>query len=460
MLSHTQTDQQPGAEAETVVVGLGATGLACARYFSSVDKPFRVVDSRDAPPALSQFKREFPEVSVALGANWGSALLPAKQLVVSPGVSIQTPAIKSAKEQGASITGDVDIFSQQVAAPIVAITGSNGKSTVCAMVASILKHARRDFALGGNLDGDLSKPVLDLLRESPRELYVLEVSSFQLETTVALNAEVASIINMSEDHLDRHGTMENYARAKQRIFNGCRKLVINRDDPRSKPAPPLQRETLTFGLGAPADGELGVIVRDGKPCLSLGSRVIIPVADLKIAGTHNIANALAAAAVALHLDVPMTDIAVGLGEFSGLAHRCQWVAERGQVAFYNDSKATNAASATAAVSGLGGLLPGKLVVILGGESKGDQTDALGLALKKFARALILIGRDADVFAERFAGIAPIHRAATMEEAVALGVANARPGDAVLLSPACASFDMFANFQERGLAFKQAVEALV
>ena len=259
----------------TVIVGLGDTGLSCIKYFASKGEKLKVVDTRLQPPGLRALRELFPDIECELGEFSMATFLQAKQLVVSPGVSVQGETIAAARNAGVPITGDIDIFSKQVGAPIVAVTGSNGKSTVVALLAEILKQAGKNFGLGGNLDGANFKPALDLLAEGKKDLYVLELSSFQLETTERLGAEVATLLNLSADHMDRYASLDDYHRAKQKIFVGCHQLVVNRDDSNSLPVEKTDAAVWDFGFGRPGTNGLGLLEEDGEQYLAYQFEKII-----------------------------------------------------------------------------------------------------------------------------------------------------------------------------------------
>ncbi len=443
----------------SVIVGLGDTGFSCARYFIRRNLDFRVVDDRRRPPRLADLENLKPDVEVDLGEFHAEKLLDAHELVVSPGVDLRTPALAAAVESGVPVTGDIDIFSREARGPIVAVTGSNGKSTVVEMLARILDEANIDYGLGGNLDGRSFCPALNLLEDEDKDWYLLEISSFQLETTRRLNAEVALILNLSADHLDRYDALEDYARAKQRVFRGCRRVVLNRDEPFSRPPDSVAAPVISFGLDAPAPEEAGLLQYESERWLAFGNEPYLPVSALKAPGDHNVSNALAAMALALAMGVGKEPIVTGLGRFAGLPHRCQWVANIAGVDYYNDSKATNPGATAAAVLNLARARAGRVLLIAGGVGKGADFSALAPVVRESTRAAVLIGRDA----ERIAGILkpeiPLSLADTLDEAVAIAREQALPGDAVLLSPACASFDMFENFQHRGESFIRCVESL-
>ena len=443
----------------TVIVGLGDTGLSCVKFFASRGEKVKVVDSRDEPPGLAELIETYPDVEYELGDFNLETFVTARQLVVSPGLSVRSVEIEAAKEAGVVITGDIDIFSKQVAAPIIAVTGSNGKSTVVAMLAEILRKAGRNFGLGGNLDGANFKPALDLLAEDEKDLYLLELSSFQLETTASLGAAVATILNLSADHMDRYEGIDDYHRAKQRIFTGCKQVVINRDDKKSYPLEESDATVWDFGFGRAGVNGLGLLEEGGDSYLAYQLEKIVSVNELKVFGQHNISNVLAAVALAMAIDIDMNAIKTAITEFSGLPHRCQWVANIDGVDFYNDSKGTNVGATLAAVEGLGEHISGHIVLIAGGIAKGADFTALVPAMNKWGKAVILIGQDAAEMASYFDNEIPTYFASDMPEATRVALQQSTAGDAVLLSPACASFDMFENFQHRGFAFMESVETL-
>ncbi|MHA3887097.1 UDP-N-acetylmuramoyl-L-alanine--D-glutamate ligase [Stutzerimonas degradans] len=438
-----------------IVVGLGKSGMSVVRHLARRGLPFAVADTRANPPELATLKAQYPGVEVRCGELDVEFLCRASELLVSPGLAIATPALQAAAARGVKLSGDIDLFAREAKAPIVAITGSNAKSTVTTLVGEMAVAAGRKVAVGGNL----GTPALDLLNDEV-ELYVLELSSFQLETTDQLNAEVATCLNVSEDHMDRYSGLPAYHQAKHRIFRGARQVVINRDDRLSRPLIGEDVPVWSFGLGKPDFKGFGLLEEGGEKYLAFQFETLMPVSELKIRGAHNQANALAALALGHAVGLPFDAMLQTLRSFAGLAHRCQWVGERGGVAFYDDSKATNVGAALAAIDGLGADIPGKLVLIAGGDGKGADFSALHAPVARYCRAVVLLGRDADLLFAALDGAAPLLRVRTLEEAVQQAAACATAGDAVLLSPACASLDMFKNFEERGRLFAAAVEALV
>ncbi len=438
-----------------IVVGLGKSGMSLVRFLARQGLPFAVVDTRANPPELATLREQFPQVEVRCGELDVEFLCRANELLVSPGLAIATPALQAAAARGVKLSGDIDLFARYAKAPIVAITGSNAKSTVTTLVGEMAAAAGKKVAVGGNL----GTPALDLLSDEV-ELYVLELSSFQLETTDQLNAEVATCLNISEDHMDRYADLPAYHLAKHRIFRGARQVVVNRDDALSRPLVADGLPCWYFGLGKPDFKRFGLIEENGEKCLGYQFAALLPVRELKIRGAHNQSNALAALALGHAVGLPFEPMLRTLRSFAGLAHRCQWVGERKGVAYYDDSKATNVGAALAAIEGLGVDIAGKLVLIAGGDGKGADFSALRAPVAKFCRAVILLGRDAERLAEALGDAAPLIRVQSLEEAVQRAAELAQAGDAVLLSPACASLDMFKNFEERGRLFAQAVEALV
>ncbi|MFG0382980.1 UDP-N-acetylmuramoyl-L-alanine--D-glutamate ligase [Pseudomonas sp. zbq_18] len=437
-----------------IVVGLGKSGMSLVRFLAQQGVRFAVADTRANPPELATLQRDYPEVEVRCGELDADFLCRASELYVSPGLALATPALREAAARGVKMSGDIDLFTRHAKAPIVAITGSNAKSTVTTLVGEMAAAAGRKVAVGGNI----GTPALDLLSDEV-ELYVLELSSFQLETTERLGAEVATCLNISEDHMDRYDGMAQYHLAKHRIFRGARQVVVNRDDALSRPLIADQVPCWTFGLGKPDFKRFGLIEEHGEKQLAFQFEALMPTAELKIRGAHNQSNALAALALGHAVGLPFAAMLDTLRNFAGLPHRCQWVRELRGVSYYDDSKATNVGAALAAIEGLGADIAGKLVLIAGGDGKGADFSALKAPVGKFCRAVVLLGRDAELLAEALGDATPLVRVNTLDEAVQRCAELAESGDAVLLSPACASLDMFKNFEERGRLFAQAAEAL-
>lgn len=442
-----------------VIVGLGKTGLSCARYFHAVGEAFKVVDNRFSPPCLPEFEAEFPFSDIELGGFSEDTLLQAGEIVLSPGVSLKTPEIAKAIGAGVPVTGDIDIFSRHVKAPLIAVTGSNGKSTVVTLVAEMAREAGISVGVGGNLDGRASMPALDLLRLEPKELYVLELSSFQLETTQKLGAEAAVILTISEDHLDRYASMDEYIAAKQRIFRGCHQAVVNLDDAASRPLTTDAMVLWAYGFGGPGARQVGIVLHGNEQWLAIGEHRIMPVSDIRLIGQHNTANAMAAYALGCAAGIPEAAMITVLREFGGLPHRCQLIRSLRGVDYYNDSKGTNVGATVAAIQGIARRVRGELVLIAGGVGKDADFSPLLPVLDRYVKRVILIGKDADRLAALIGNRVDLMRASSMEEAVSEASETAREGDAVVLSPACASYDMFKDFAHRGRVFAAAVEAL-
>jgi UDP-N-acetylmuramoylalanine--D-glutamate ligase len=435
---------------DTLVVGLGDTGLACARFLAARGERFAVADSRTNPPGIDELKRELPEVACHCGDFDATLLRSARRLLLSPGVAPQHPAIAAAQQAGVAVLGDIELFARHADAPVVAITGSNGKSTVTTLLGEMAQAAGKVVRVGGNI----GTPALALLSAEAPDLYVLELSSFQLEVTSSLNAAAAVVLNISEDHLDRHGTLSHYAAIKQTIYRGDGVVILNRDDAQVMAMAQPGRVTVSFGLdGAPTENDFGLLQRDGISWLGKGHEPLLAVTAMKMPGRHNWSNALAALALGEAVGIDMAAMVQVLRDFPGLPHRCQWVAEQHGVNFYEDSKGTNVGATLAALEGM----PGERVVLIaGGQGKGQDFAPLRPALAARARAVVLMGEDAPLMEQALAGAAPLVLAADIDDAVARARELAQPGDSVLLSPACASFDMFRNYVHRGEAFVAAV----
>ncbi|WP_207883771.1 UDP-N-acetylmuramoyl-L-alanine--D-glutamate ligase [Pseudomonas sp. 30_B] len=437
-----------------IVVGLGKSGMSLVRYLARQGVSFAVADTRANPPELATLREQYPQVEVRCGDLDADFLCRASELYVSPGLSLRVPALVEAAARGVRMSGDVDLFARHAKAPIVAITGSNAKSTVTTLVGDMAKAAGKRVAVGGNL----GTPALDLLADDV-ELYVVELSSFQLETCERLDAEVATCLNVSEDHMDRYDGMADYHLAKHRIFRGARQVVVNRADALSRPLIADNVPCWTFGINKPDFKAFGLIEEDGEKWLAFQFDKLMPARELKIRGAHNQSNALAALALGHAIGLPFEPMLQTLREFAGLAHRCQWVRERNGVNYYDDSKATNVGAALAAIEGLGADIDGKLVLIAGGDGKGADFSDLRSPVEQHCRAVVLLGRDAERVGAAIGNAVPKVRVNTLDEAVEHAADLALPGDAVLLSPACASLDMFKNYEERGRLFAKAVEEL-
>lgn len=439
-----------------VVAGLGISGVSAVNFLHERGYQVAVTDSRTHPPGHDQIPAG---IQTSFGQLDTELLLQAEEIILSPGLAPQLPEIQQAIAKGISVVGDIQLLRRATEVPIVAITGSNAKSTVTTLIGLMAKEAGKKVAVGGNL----GRPALDLLKDQP-ELIILELSSFQLETTSLLNAEVAVVLNMSEDHLDRHGDMLGYHAAKHRIFQGVKKVVFNRDDALSRPLVPDAVPVQSFGLNAPDMNQYGVLCdTDGTLWLARGRERLLKSTEMYIQGTHNIANALACLALGEAIGLPLNSMLETLKSFKGLAHRCEYVDTVNNVRYYNDSKGTNIGATLAAIEGLGAAIAprkGKVVVILGGQGKGQDFKALRAAVQQYVKTVVLIGEDALKIEQSIEGSTEILKAATLQEAVQLCHAKADAEDVVLLSPACASFDMFKGYDDRGHQFVACVKALV
>jgi UDP-N-acetylmuramoylalanine--D-glutamate ligase len=427
-----------------LVLGLGDTGLSLARWIEREGGRVRMADSRRDPPRREAFAGE-----LHTGA-FSAALLDDVDLVcVSPGVSLEEEIIRGAVAKGIPVLGDIELFAWHARQPVLAVTGTNGKSTVTALAGHLLRAAGMDCEVAGNI----GPPVLEAFEKRLRtgtlpQSWVLELSSYQLETTWSLAPAAAAMLNLTEDHFDRYAGLEEYGAAKARIFMGAGMQVLNRDDPRSTAMAQPGKTVVTFGLDAPpTPKDFGV---DGGRLVQ-GRQPILPVDELAIRGSHNVANALAACALTSEIGIDLDAISRGLKTFRGLPHRLQLVATRRGVDWYDDSKGTNVGATVAALRGLAR----KAVLILGGEGKGQDFSPLREPVREFASQVLLIGRDAPLIAKAVGG----ESCGSLEEAVARAAQLAKPGEAVLLSPACASFDMFRDYRHRGEAFAQAVARL-
>ncbi len=443
-----------------LVLGLGETGLSLVRWLSAQGARLRVADTRAVPPGIDEAVKYLARADVHCGP-FDAALLNGVGLVaISPGVPVADLLVQRALRLGIPVAGDIELFAQALPESnrpkIIAITGANGKTTVTSMVGAMCREAGLDTEVAGNI----SPAVLDvLLQRKGRQpqVWVLELSSFQLETTSSLAPDAATVLNVTEDHLDRYPDMDAYAAAKERIFIGCRTRVLNRDDARSNAMARAGSACVKFGIHAPQRNGDWSIVREGaETWLVQGQRRVMNAADLQVAGLHNIANALAALALCRAIELPLEPLCDALRKFKGLPHRVERVAELAGVAYFDDSKGTNVGATEAALKGL----QRPAVVILGGDGKGQDFTPLKAAVADYARAAVLIGRDAGKIEAALQGCGkPIVHATDMRDAVRQGAALAQPGDAVLLSPACASFDMFRNYEHRAQVFVAAVQEL-
>jgi UDP-N-acetylmuramoylalanine--D-glutamate ligase len=447
----------PSGTRSAVIAGLGKTGLSCARYLLAHGWSIAVTDTRAQPPELAKLRALDANVPVRLGGLDTTLLDDALCVVASPGLALADPFFIAARSRGLEIVGDVELFARAVDAPVAGITGTNGKSTVTTLVGRMAERAGMRVRVGGNL----GEPALDLLGAAESdaqrtELYVLELSSYQLETTVSLDLKAAAVLNVTPDHMDRYATLEDYAEAKARIFARCDTAVINLDDALVVAMPRPGQRTLSFSLRASIGADYAVTTdSDSKWWLSRRGEPLMAVSSMKIQGLHNAANALAALALGEALGLPLPAMLEELAAFPGLPHRSQWVADVNGVTYVNDSKGTNVGATLAAVAGMSG----PLVMIAGGDGKNQDFTPLREAFRGKVRHTVLIGRDAAAIARVLAGVCTVENAATLEDAVRAAARAARAGDTVLLSPACASLDMFRDYTHRGAVFTEAVKGL-
>jgi UDP-N-acetylmuramoylalanine--D-glutamate ligase len=448
-----------------LVMGLGESGLAMTQWLTRQGARLRIADSRDQPPAAAQLERIAPGAELVTGAFQTGLLDGIELLALSPGLSRREPVVLEAQRRGIALTGEIELFAGALCSlgmreqtKVIAITGTNGKTTVTSMTGEMCRAAGPSTEVAGNISPAALTALVACLDGGKRpQIWVLEVSSFQLETTATLAPDAAAVLNVSDDHLDRYEGIEEYAAAKARIFQGAGVQVLNRQDARVAAMRLPGRRVVTFGLDAPAGPEdFGLLAPDGTPWLARGQSPLMPVADLPVAGLHNLANALAGLALCYAVGLPQPPLLEALRRFRGLAHRTQKIAEIDGVAFYDDSKGTNVGATLAALEGLGSTV----VLIAGGEGKGQDFTPLRNAVARHARAVILIGRDAPLIERALegSGVTPV-RVPDMHCAVTSAFAAARPGEAVLLSPACASFDMFRNYAHRAEVFAAAVGEL-
>lgn len=450
------TQQQ---QIESVIVGLGTTGLSVARYLSSQNLDFAVVDSREDPPGADELKRDYAEIPYHFGDFDTSWLIRSKQLVVNPGIAIETKEIQKAKQSGVDVIGDIELFARNISGvkPVIAITGSNGKTTVTSLLDLMARKSGVAVGTGGNI----GTAALDLLDDEDTQLFILELSSYQLETTPSLQTLAAVILNVSEDHLDRYNNnLDEYAQAKALIYKNCEHIIFNREDTYSSQFAEdavKGKSIVSFGLDKPEAGQYGLLQKDGVDWLAKGNKLLLQADEIKVSGTHNIANSLAALALGEVAGLKLPAMLDAVREYEGMEHRTKWLTALDGVNWYNDSKGTNVGATLAALSGL----PGKTVLIAGGQGKGADFSPLAKVISEKARAVVLMGEDAGKIAEILDGSIKTVFVDSMNEAVNKAYQLAKGGeqDNVLLSPACASFDMFKNYVLRGEVFIDEVLAL-
>ena len=437
--------------AATLVVGLGATGVATARYLAARGVDVTVIDSRPAPPGLDELRDTHPGIRVILESQDPRWLEGVGQVVLSPGLGLDTPVAAQARQAGIPLLGDIELFARAVTEPVLAVTGSNGKSTVVTLLERMLSATGLDVAAGGNL----GPPALQLLEESA-DIYLLEISSFQLETTETLKPQVATVLNISPDHLDRHGSLTEYAACKSKLLRAADTAVFNWDDPLVREMSREHPRAIPFSLRENPENGYGIMEHQGERWFAGQRKPLLPVAAMHLRGAHNEANALAALAFSGALERDLSPQLEALEQFAGLPHRCQWVGEKDGVTFINDSKGTNVAATVAALEGL----KGPFVLIAGGQSKGADFSSLAASAPGRLIGAVLIGEAAEKLEGALSGSCPTRVAGDLAAAVDLAWAFATTGTTILLSPACASMDMFADYAERGEAYIAAVQELL
>ncbi|MBP3946687.1 UDP-N-acetylmuramoyl-L-alanine--D-glutamate ligase [Psychrobacter sp. K31L] len=464
-LTATETLLHKGSGLQ-VVVGLGQSGLSVANYLTKQGYHVAVTDSQPTPALAEQLPaaidiRQFGAIDAEL-------LQQAARIIISPGISLDTDAVAAARRANIPVVSDIQLFCEACTVPIVAITGSNAKSTVTTLVGQMAADAGINVGVGGNI----GVPALNLLANPDMQLAVLELSSFQLETVTNLGAQVATVLNMSPDHLDRHGDMLGYHQAKHRIFQGAKSVVINREDALTRPLVADNLPRLSTGIHAPDKGHYGLITDpEGQIYLARGTERLLSADKLQIKGRHNLLNAQAALALGELAGLPLDSMLNTLQQFTGLEHRCQYVATAASLDYFNDSKGTNIGSTMAAIEGLGAVYApkdGKLLLILGGQGKGQKFGELTPFINKYVSQVLFIGEDAKQIeqhlrATKLSDEVALHQCQTLENAFAtiqqVTTSSLSQVQAVLLSPACASFDQFSGYAARGEHFSQLVSQL-
>lgn len=440
-----------GLTGRQVIVGLGRTGLSVARHLRARGIEFAVTDSRAAPPELAALRELAANAELRVGGFDVSLLEGAAQVIASPGVSLREPILATALERRIPVIGDIELFARAARAPVAAVTGTNGKSTVTTLVAAMARAAGLRAVAGGNL----GRPALDLLGDAAPDLYVLELSSFQLETTRSLRTRAATVLNVTSDHMDRYSSMLDYAYAKASIFDQCEAAVVNLDDALVAAMPRHGQRVLGFSIQQNAAAAFSARAQDKEVLLQRHGRTLSALSELKIAGLHNAANALAALALCEALDLDLDACLKALREFPGLPHRAQWIADVQGVRYIEDSKGTNVGATLAAVSGM----QGPLILIAGGQGKGQDFTPLAAAFRGKVKHAVLLGQDAAQLATVLGAVCSLETVTDMEQAVQAAARRAAAGDTVLLSPACASLDMFRDYAHRGEVFAAAVRRL-
>lgn len=434
-----------------LIVGLGRTGLSVARHLHAQGVDFAVTDGSATPGGLDVLKEFAPNVELFLGSLNPTALHDVVEVIASPGIALRSPLLSEAQARGIPVIGDVELFARATQVPVIAITGTNGKSTVTTLVALMAQAAGLRAFAGGNL----GRPALDLLQETPADLFVLELSSFQLETTASLHTRTATVLNVTSDHMDRYDSMLDYAQAKARVFDRCTTAVVNHDDPLVMAMPRHGQRVLSFSVQTEVKADYTITRTGNDVWLCRNGQSLVAMSELKITGLHNAANALAALAMCEALNLNQAACLQALRDFPGLPHRAEWIADVQGVRYIEDSKGTNVGATLAAVNGMSG----PLIVIAGGQGKGQDFAPLATAFRNKVKHVVLLGQDALQIDAVLNGVCSTEQVSSMEQAVQAAARVAQSGDTVLLSPACASLDMFRDYAHRGAVFAQAVKEL-
>lgn len=438
---------------KTVVLGLGATGISCARFLQAQQIPFVLLDTRESPPNLESVKSQFPNTDIHLGQLPESLLSEVKEIILSPGVARDHPILDGIHKSNIAVIGDIELFLRYAKAPVVAVTGSNGKSTVTSMLGYIVQRLGIQVRIGGNL----GEPALSLL-DPLAEYYILELSSYQLESIFSLNAVAVTLLNISPDHLDRYPSMENYLKAKQRIFQNNAVAICNKDQSETYRDCDLM-QCIYFSEHPPSRGEFGLCQEQGNTYLAFGEKCLLAVSQLKLIGRHNWINALATLALGQAMGLSLDAMIEHLPSFPGLEHRLQWIGQFNGVDFYNDSKATNVGAAIASLQGLADNITGQIILIAGGDGKAQDFTEMSKAMAQVKKAIVF-GKDAQSLTTTLQSVVEVINVSNLNQAVQQAVLVAESGDAVLLAPACSSLDMYKNFEARGLHFQQCVNELM
>ncbi len=445
-----QQSRTRSTEPSVLIMGMGETGASCARYFATLGIAAEFVDTRERPPGMHQILDAMPDARIYTGGHVTALRESIERIVISPGVDLESPLIKAGRTRRLDIVSDIDLFVAECTVPLITVTGSNGKSTVVSMLGSMLSAAGTRTAVGGNL----GTPALDLL-DPDVELYVLELSSFQLERSAPVPSAAAVILNITPDHLDQHRDMDAYGAAKARIYLSCDHAVVNRDLPELLTLVPSGTDVTTFGIDHPAAGEFGIRTTPRGECIALGDALLLAVDELPLLGRHNLSNAMAALALGTAIGASSAGMAQALKRYRGLPHRLQVVSDARGIQWIDDSKATNVDAAVRSIASVAD----PFVLIAGGDAKGADFAALAAALSERDCRVVLFGRDAAKIAGQLGSIGDARIVATMQAAVELAADAVEPGGTVLLAPACSSLDMFDSFAARGNAFAAAVRGL-